>query len=144
MYQMADNNQRRNNRPVRPTRLRPEDISGMTMKDFYPNRESQETNTEHRMAMINAEIDKLFALSRSITPLKDDFPTLYHELPTLWAMIEEKKFKYWEPRDQGMLKEMIRLRFRVVRSDISDEDAEKQMGISLAERYIYPKTGRRH
>jgi len=126
---------------VRPTRLRAEDLSGMTMRDFYPNRSDRETNTVSRMDTIQLEINKLFRLPRSITPQKDEFPMLYHELPTLWAMIEEGKFKHWDNRDQSMLRQMIHLRVRVIQNAISDEDAEKDMGISLAERYIYPKTG---
>ena len=129
---------------VRPTRLRAEDLSGMTMRDFYPNRNDRETNTMSRMDTIQVELDKLFSLPRSSTPHEDDYPMLYHELPTLWAMIKEGKFKHWDSRDQGMLKQMIALRVRVIQNAISDEDAEKDMGISLAERYIYPKTGGRH
>ena len=130
-------------RHVRPTRLRAEDLSGMTMRDFYPNRHEQETNTLTRMDTIQAELDKLFSLPRSSTPNKDEYPTLFHELPTLWAMIEERKFKHWDPRDQGMLQQMIRLRVQVIQNAMTDADAEKDMGISLAERYLYPKTGGR-
>jgi len=128
-------------RPVRPTRLRAEDLSGMTMKDFYPNRNDRDTNTMTRMECIQAELEKLFNLPRSSSPQKDDYPNLHHELPTLWAMIEEKKFKFWDTRDQNMLREMVRLRVRVIRGNMNDDTAEKDMGITLAERYIYPKTG---
>lgn len=137
----SDSSGNSSQRPVRPTRLRAEDLSGMTMRDFYPNRSDKETNTQGRMAHIQVELDKLFGLSRGSTPLKDEYPLLYHELPTLWAMIEEGKFKYWDSRDQEMLKRMIQLRVQVIQNTITDEDAEKDMGISLAERYIYPKTG---
>ena len=129
------------NRPVRPTRLHAEDLSGMTTRDFYPNRRTQEDNTNERMLIIKTELAKLYELPRRTTPNKDDYPTLYHELPTLWAMIEEGKFQRWNPRDQAMLNEMIELRMKVLADNLTDEDAEKHMGISLADRYIYSKTG---
>ena len=140
----SDSSGNSSQRPVRPTRLRAEDLSGMTMRDFYPNRNDRETNTLSRMDTIQHELDTLFSLPRSSTPHKDDYPILHHELPTLWAMIEEKKFKFWDSRDQEMLKQMIRLRVQVLQNAMTDEDAEKDMGISLAQRYIYPKTGGRH
>ena len=143
MASTNDNSGNSSQTHVRPTRLRAEDLSGMTMRDFYPNRNDRETNTISRMDTIQAELDKLFSLPRRITPNKDEFPMLHHELPTLWAMIEERKFKYWDVRDQGMLRQMIRLRVQVIQNGMTDEDAEKDMGISLAERYLYPKTGSR-
>lgn len=129
------------NRPVRPTRLRAEDLSGMTMRDFYPNRVDSTENTITRMETIQNELNTLFSLPKSSKPNKDDYPSLYHELPTLWAMIEEGKFEHWNPKDQSMLRQMIHLRVQVIKNAISDKDAEKDMGITLAERYVYSKIG---
>ena len=139
----GDETSRGNQRHVRPTRLRAEDLSGMTMRDYYPNRNDIETNTTDRMSLIQREVNRLFMLPKDTKPSETDFPVLHHELPTLWAMIEEKKFKYWNPKDQAMMREMIRLRLAVVQNETTNEDAEKQMGVSLAERYLYPKTGGR-
>jgi hypothetical protein len=138
---MSDTSGNTSRKHVRPTTLRMEDLSGLTMRDFYPNREDKELNTLERMSVIKEEILRMYKLPRNVVPKKEDLPTLHHELPTLWAMIEEGKFKHWDQRDQQMLNKMMDLRVQVIRNSVSHEDAEKDMGLSLAERYIYPKTG---
>ena len=132
-----------NKRHVRPTKLSKDDLSGLTMKDYYPTREEKETNSKTRMVNIQEELRKLFSVPKNEIPNKDEYPLLFYELPTLWAMIEERKFKFWEPKDQVMIMEMIRLKLEVLNNSKSEEDAEKDMGINLAERYLYPKVGRK-
>lgn len=124
-------------RPL-PTKLSKEDLSGLTAKDFFPDREEKETNSEERMLKIQAELKTLYALHRGDKPTPERFPTLFHELPTLWALIDEGKFKYWNAKEQSLMNEMVRLKLMVVRAEVPDEEAEKQAGLSLAERFGIP------
>lgn len=127
--------------PVLPTRMSADDLSGLTTKDFFPDRQDKTDNTEERMLRINSEVSRLCQLRKGDIPKQEDFSTLYHELPTLWDMIEKGKFRFWSPKDQNMLKQMISLKMKVVKYGEDDEEAEKEAGKHLAERFLYPKIG---
>lgn len=127
-------------RPL-PTKLTKEDLSGLTTKDFFPDREDKEQNNEDRMLKIQSELKTLYSLHRGDRPMPDRFPTIHFELPTLWALIEEGKFRFWNEKDQAMMNEMVRLKLQVVRNEVPDEEAEKQAGLTLADRFLYSKTG---
>jgi len=127
-------------RPL-PTKFSKEDLSGLTTKDFFPDREEKEQNNEDRMLKIQDELKTLYSLHKGDKPDPERFPTLHFELPTLWALIEEGKFRFWNPKDQAMMSEMVRLKLQVVRNEVPDEEAEKQAGLTLADRFLYSKTG---
>lgn len=124
------------------TKLDPKDLEHLSNKDFFPHRQTQEDNTLQRMEQIEHETKRLFQHSPGVMPQKEEFPTLYQELPTLWAMIEEGKFRYWREQDQSMMLHMIELRKKVLVKEISHEDAEHSAGDDLANRFLYPLVGK--
>lgn len=118
------------------TALSKEKLDALKDADFYPNRQKKEDNTSERMDRLFGEANRLFKHSKTVTPKKEDFPNLYNELPTLWAMIEEGKFKYWDPKDQGMLKMMINVTQKSVKNEMTFDEAEKNAGAVLASRFL--------
>jgi len=117
-------------------------LDGLTTQDFFPGRLDKEDNTSQRIAIINEEARRLFKHPKERIPKREEYPTLYHELPTLWALIEEGKFRYWNEREQMMLSKMIELQLNVTNHRMSDADAEKQAGLVLADRFLYPVSGK--
>lgn len=124
------------------TKLDPKDLENLSNKDFFPHRQSQEDNTIQRMEIIENETQRLFRHSPGVMPTKEEYPTLYQELPTLWAMIEEGKFRYWKEQDQTMMMKMITLRKKVLENQMTHEDAEHSAGNDLANRFLYPLVGK--
>lgn len=120
----------------RVTTLSQEQLDRLKEADFYPNRLKKEDNTNQRMESIHQEANKLFQHSPTRTPTQEEFPMLYNELPTLWAMITEGKFQYWNPKDQQMLLHMISLNQKVVEKQMPDDVAEKNAGDFLANRFL--------
>jgi hypothetical protein len=123
------------------TKLDKESLNNLTSKDFFPDRLTKEENTTERVSLIATECSKLFGHSKDKLPTKEEYPILYHELPTLWALIEEGKFRYWSVKEQMMLSKMIELKLNATNHLMTDEDAEKQAGLVLADRFLYPVTG---
>lgn len=123
-------------RPTRPTAMSKEQLESLGDADFFPHRQKKEDNTQERMNVLQKEAEKLFTHSKDVMPTKEEFPRLYQELPTLWAMITEGKFRYWNEKDQGMLRHMISLNHKVVGKEMSYDDAEKTAGDSLAKRFL--------
>lgn len=117
-------------------------LDGLTTQDFFPGRLDKEENTTDRISLIASETQRLFKHSRDTPPTKEAYPTLYHELPTLWALIEEGKFRYWNEREQTMLNKMIELQLNVTTRHMTDVDAEKQAGLVLADRFLVPVAGK--
>ena len=117
-------------------------LDGLTTQDFFPGRLDKEDNTTDRISLIASETKRLFKHSRESPPTKEAYPTLYHELPTLWALIEEGKFRYWNEKEQSMLNKMIELQLNVTSRHMSDADAEKQAGLVLADRFLVPVAGK--
>jgi len=122
----------------RVTKLSQEQLDKLKEADFYPNRMKKEDNTQSRMSIIQEEAERLFKHPSSRTPTKEEYPKLYQELPTLWAMITEGKFRYWIEKDQALLKHMITLNQRVVAKQMTNDDAEKTAGDFLASRFLPP------
>lgn len=120
----------------RVTALDQKQLDELKKADFYPHRQKKEDNSQERMNTILEEANKLFKHPSSQTPTKEEYPHIHNELPTLWAMIEEGKFKYWEKRDQNLLLHMITLNLKVVANQMSDDDAEKNAGNVLASRFL--------
>lgn len=120
----------------RITKLSQEQLDSLKEADFYPNRLSKEDNTKERMMTIQEETEKLFQHPRDRMPTQEEFPKIYNELPTLWAMITEGKFRYWIEKDQAMLRHMITLNHHVVENQMSSDDAEKNAGHYLANRFL--------
>jgi hypothetical protein len=124
----------------RVTKLSQEQLDSLKEADFYPNRLSKEDNTKERMLSIQEETEKLFQHPPNRMPTQEEYPRLYNELPTLWAMITEGKFRYWVENDQKMLRHMITLNQKTVENQMSNDDAEKNAGELLANRFL-PKFG---
>lgn len=120
----------------RITKLSQEQLDSLKEADFYPNRLSKEDNTKERMMTIQEETEKLFQHPRDRMPTQEEFPKIYNELPTLWAMITEGKFRYWIEKDQAMLRHMITLNHHVMENQMSNDDAEKNAGHYLASRFL--------
>ena len=120
------------------TKLSQEQLDKLKEADFYPNRMKKEDNTEQRMSGIQEEAQRLFKHSRNRTPTQEEYPVLYQELPTLWAMIVEGKFRFWIEKDQAMLTHMITLNQQVVGKQMTNDDAEKNAGDFLANRFLPP------
>jgi hypothetical protein len=117
-------------------------LDGLTTQDFFPGRLDKEDNTTDRISLIASETQRLFKHPRDTPPTKEAYPTLYHELPTLWALIEEGKFRYWNEKEQTMLNKMIELQLNVTSHRMTDVDAEKQAGLVLADRFLVPVAGK--
>jgi hypothetical protein len=120
----------------RITKLSQEQLDTLKDADFYPNRLSKDDNSKERMTAIQEEAERLFKHPSSRTPMSEEYPMLYKELPTLWALIEEGKFRYWVAKDQSMLRHMITLNQKVVAKQMSNDDAEKTAGDLLATRFL--------
>lgn len=120
----------------RVTKLSQKQLDSLKEVDFYPNRLKKEDNTKHRMSTIQEEAEKLFQHSRDRMPTQEEYPKLYNELPTLWTMITEGKFRYWMDQDRDMLRHMISLNYKVVEKQMTNDDAEKNAGDYLAGRFL--------
>lgn len=126
----------------RITKLDKSALDGLTTQDFFPGRLDKEDNTTERITIIANETQKLFKHPKETLPKREEYPTLYHELPTLWALIEEGRFRYWNEKEQTMLKKMIELQLNVTNRQMTDADAEKQAGLVLADRFLAPVSGK--
>ena len=120
----------------RITKLSQEQLDSLKEADFYPNRLSKEDNSKERIQTIQEEAEKLFHHPRDRMPTQEEYPKIYNELPTLWAMIDEGKFRYWVTKDQEMLRHMISLNHKVVENQMTNDDAEKNAGDFLASRFL--------
>jgi hypothetical protein len=100
---------------------------------------SVQDNTPERIFELQAEFSKMFSLPESRVPNSEEFPRIYHELPTLWDMIEHKTFKWWRQEDQAMMMKMLNLNYEIVSGTKTYEDAEKEGGVILADRFIHSK-----
>lgn len=118
------------------TKLSQEQLDSLKDADFYPNRKKKEDNTSQRMKTIQEEANKLFQHNPQKMPTQEEYPNLYNELPTLWAMINEGKFRFWNEKDQKILLHMITLNHCVVEKEMTNADAEKNAGDFLASRFL--------
>lgn len=103
------------------------------------NRMKVQDNTPERMYAIQMEFSKMFCLPETSPPTPEEFPKIYHELPTLWDMIEHKVFKWWKHEDQATMMKMLNLNQQIVTGTKTYEDAEKEGGVILADRFIHSK-----
>jgi len=103
-----------------------------------PGRQLHHDNTLERMTKLKDEATSLFNRPNNYVPIKEDYPMLYHEIPTLWAMIEEKKFSHTNINDQRMLLLMIQKTCAIVCGEITMQERDKELGDKLAQRYVYP------
>jgi hypothetical protein len=103
------------------------------------NRLSAQDNTPERVYTLQNEFARMFSLPETSPPTSEDFPKIYHELPTLWDMIEKKTFKWWKTEDQTTMMKMLNLHKEIVSGTKTYEDAEKEGGVVLADRFIHSK-----
>lgn len=109
-----------------------------SLEPNIPGRHLKDKNSEERMSLIREECEIFFQKPPSYRAVKEDFPTLYHELPTLWTMIDEGKFNHRDNDTRKFLRKMIDNTTKVTRGEMTKDESDKELGEMLAQKFLYP------